>query len=132
MTVVHRLSLSLVIGLLAAAPLAAQAPTGTITGGVVDSATQQPLADVNVVVQGTQRGAVSGPDGTFTIGSVPAGSQILRARRVGFSVDPREFLGSLRRADGPLADASLRAAIGKVAPGIRSSDRSRLLYPDAP
>jgi hypothetical protein len=47
-------------------------------------------------------------------------------------VDPREFLGSLRRADGPLADATLRAAIGKVAPAIRSSDRSRLLYPDAP
>ncbi|HEY8851066.1 MAG TPA: TonB-dependent receptor [Gemmatimonadaceae bacterium] len=85
MTVVHRLYLSLVIGLLAAAPLAAQAPTGTITGRVVDSATQQPLADVNVVVQGTQRGAVTGPDGTFTIGSVPVGSQILRARRVGFN-----------------------------------------------
>ncbi|HEY8851064.1 MAG TPA: alginate lyase family protein [Gemmatimonadaceae bacterium] len=47
-------------------------------------------------------------------------------------VDPREFLGSLRRADGPLADATLRSAIGKVAPRIRSSDRSRLLYPDAP
>jgi hypothetical protein len=47
-------------------------------------------------------------------------------------VDPREFLGSLRRADAPLADTTLRAAIGKVAPGIRSSDRSRLLYPDAP
>jgi hypothetical protein len=47
-------------------------------------------------------------------------------------VDPREFLGSLRRADAPLADGALRSAIGKVAPGIRSSDRTRLLYPDAP
>ena len=47
-------------------------------------------------------------------------------------VEPQEFLGSLRRADGPLADTTLRAAIGKVAPGLRASDRSRLLYPDAP
>ena len=47
-------------------------------------------------------------------------------------VEPREFLGSLRRAGGPLADSTLRAAIGRVAPGIRSSDRSRLFYPDAP
>ena len=46
-------------------------------------------------------------------------------------VDAPEFLGSLRRADGPLADATLRAAIGKVSPSLRSSDRSRLLHPDA-
>lgn len=48
------------------------------------------------------------------------------------AVDPREFLGSLRRADTPLADATLRAAIGKVPAEIRIADRSRLLYPDAP
>jgi len=47
-------------------------------------------------------------------------------------VDASEFLGSLRRASAPLADPTLRAAIGKVAPGLRSSDRSRLLYPDTP
>ncbi|HKC80257.1 MAG TPA: TonB-dependent receptor plug domain-containing protein, partial [Gemmatimonadaceae bacterium] len=85
MTVVHRLSLSLVVGLLAAVRLGAQAPTGTITGRVVDSTTQQPISDVNVVVEGTRRGTVTGPDGTFTIGDVPAGSQTVRARRIGFS-----------------------------------------------
>ena len=47
-------------------------------------------------------------------------------------VDASEFLGSLRRASAPLADPTLRAAIGKVAPGLPSSDRSRLLYPDTP
>jgi len=39
---------------------------------------------VNVIVEGTRRGAVSGPDGTFTIGGVPSGSQTVRARRIGF------------------------------------------------
>jgi hypothetical protein len=47
-------------------------------------------------------------------------------------VEPQEFLGSLRRAYTPLGDTTLRNAIGKVSPGVRSSDRSRLLYPDAP
>jgi TonB-linked SusC/RagA family outer membrane protein len=89
MTFVHRLSFALVIGLLSAVRLGAQAPTGIITGRVIDSTTQQPLSDVNVVVEGTRRGAVTGPDGTFTIGGVPAGSQTVRARRVGFSAPPQ-------------------------------------------
>jgi iron complex outermembrane receptor protein len=87
MAVVRRLTLALVAGLLWSAGLGAQTPvppTGTITGRVLDAGSQQPVADVNVVVEGTRRGAVSGPDGTFTIGGVPSGSQTVRARRIGF------------------------------------------------
>lgn len=88
MAVVRRLIFALVVGLLCSARLSAQTPvppTGTITGRVVDATTQQPVADVSVFVEGTRRGAVSGPDGTFTIGGVPSGSQTVRARRIGFS-----------------------------------------------
>ena len=88
MAVVRRLFLALVVGLLWAARSGAQnpvPPTGTITGRVIDATTQQPVADVSVVVEGTRRGAVSGADGTFTIVGVPAGSQTVRARRIGFS-----------------------------------------------
>ncbi|HKN57759.1 MAG TPA: TonB-dependent receptor plug domain-containing protein, partial [Gemmatimonadaceae bacterium] len=88
MAVVRRLTLALVVGLLWSTVLGAQnpvPPTGTITGRVVDAGTQQPVADVSVFVEGTRRGAVSGPDGTFTIGGVPSGSQTVRARRIGFA-----------------------------------------------
>jgi len=88
MAVVRRLSLALVIGLLVSMRLGAQnpvPPTGTITGRIVDAGTQQPVADVSVFVEGTRRGAVSGADGTFTIGGVPSGSQTVRARRIGFA-----------------------------------------------
>src|SRR5437867_3745388 len=88
MAAVRRLILALVVGLLCTARLSAQnpvPPTGTITGRVVDATTQQPVADVSVFVEGTRRGAVSGADGTFTIGGVPSGSQTVRARRIGFS-----------------------------------------------
>ncbi len=65
-------------------PLGAQEPTGTITGEVVDSASRQPLAGVSVVVEGTTRGAITRNDGTFTITGVPAGTQRVRARRIGY------------------------------------------------
>lgn len=88
MAVVRRLILALVVGLFWSTQLSAQTPvppSGTITGRVVDATTQQPVTDVQIVVEGTRRGAISGPDGTFTVGGVPAGSQTVRARRIGFN-----------------------------------------------
>ncbi|MFL5488910.1 MAG: carboxypeptidase-like regulatory domain-containing protein, partial [Gemmatimonadaceae bacterium] len=88
MAVVRRLFLALVVGSFLSTHLGAQnpvPPSGTITGRVVDAVTQQPIADVSVFVEGTRRGAVSAADGSFTIVGVPAGSQTVRARRIGFS-----------------------------------------------
>src|SRR4051812_22522165 len=87
MAVVRRFALALLVGLVWSMTLGAQnpiPPTGTVTGRVVDADTQQPVPDVSVFIEGTRRGAVSGPDGTFTIGGVPSGSQTIRARRIGF------------------------------------------------
>jgi len=88
MAAVRRLTLALVVGLLWSTVLGAQTPvppSGTITGRVIDAGTQQPVADVSVFVEGTRRGAVTAADGSFTIGGVPAGSQTVRARRIGFA-----------------------------------------------
>ena len=85
MAVVRRFLFALVVGLLCTVRLGAQTPTGAITGRVIDSTSLQPLADVSVVVEGTRRGAVTGPDGAFTIGGVPAGTHTVRARRIGFN-----------------------------------------------
>ena len=85
MAVVRRLVLALLFGLILPNLAGAQnpvPPTGTITGRVVDAATQQPVPDVTVFVEGTRRGAVTGPDGTFSIGGVPSGSQTVRARHI--------------------------------------------------
>lgn len=85
MAVVRSLVAVSVGGLLCAIPLGAQqVTTGTITGRVVDSTSQQPLSNVTVAVPGTQRGALTGPDGRFTISAVPAGTQRVRAQRIGY------------------------------------------------
>jgi TonB-linked SusC/RagA family outer membrane protein len=90
MLVVHRILLAGAVLCAAASlnPLGAQQPTGTITGQVVDSATRQPIAGVNVVVEGTRLGTISRDDGTFTIGGVPAGTHTVRARRIGYGSVP--------------------------------------------
>ncbi|MFL5580563.1 MAG: SusC/RagA family TonB-linked outer membrane protein [Gemmatimonadaceae bacterium] len=88
MNIVRRLvavGVALAASLSASGTLAAQAAgTGTITGRVVDRASQQPLGGVNVLVVGTQRGTQTQDDGTFRIPGVNAGSYQLRAQRIGF------------------------------------------------
>ena len=65
------------------ASLAAQQPTGTIRGRITDNATQQPIAGVLVTV-GT-RSARTQPDGRYTITGVPAGSDLVHARLIGYT-----------------------------------------------
>jgi TonB-linked SusC/RagA family outer membrane protein len=64
--------------------LAAQGD-GTISGRVIDQTTQNPVADAQVVLAGTQRGAQTDQQGRFTITGVPAGTYELRVRRVGYA-----------------------------------------------
>lgn len=74
---------ALVGGLLFSSPLRAQG-TGTIAGRVVDSASAQGLASVNIVIMGGQRGTLSREDGSFTLANVPVGSYTVRASRIGY------------------------------------------------
>ncbi len=64
------------------APLAAQQPTGTIHGRITDNSTQQPIAGVLVSVG--NRSARTQPDGRYTITGVPAGSDLVHARLIGY------------------------------------------------
>ena len=65
------------------ASLAAQQPTGTIRGRITDNTTQQPIAGAVIAVG--NRSAQTREDGRFTIGGVPAGSDLLRARMIGYA-----------------------------------------------
>lgn len=90
MAMVRCISRYLVLSsLLVGVPLAAQS-TGTISGRVVDSASRQPLSAVSLRIVGTQRGAMTRDDGTFTLVGVPAGAQRVRASRIGFSPQTRD------------------------------------------
>ena len=64
------------------ASLVAQQPTGTIRGRITDNSTQQPIIGVIVTVGG--RSAVTGNDGRYTITGVTSGSDLLRAKLIGY------------------------------------------------
>ena len=78
-------------GVFCSVALGAQSPGGTIAGRVIDSANQQPLAGVSVIVEGTTRGTVTGSDGTFRLNGVPEGAQGIRARRIGYQSQLRNI-----------------------------------------
>ena len=75
-----------VAGLLLASATAGSAQsTGTITGRVIDGATQQPLAGAQITVAGTQLGGIANAEGTFLILNVPAGQHTVRAQMIGYA-----------------------------------------------
>jgi TonB-linked SusC/RagA family outer membrane protein len=87
---VTRCALAAVLSsMLFAAPLAAQAGTGAVSGRVIDSASRQPLVSVSVRVVGTTAGALSRNDGTYTISGLREGPYQLRATRIGFAAQTR-------------------------------------------
>jgi TonB-linked SusC/RagA family outer membrane protein len=75
-------------GTMLGAPLSAQ-QLATISGKVTDAQTGNPLAVANVVVQGTQLGAVTADDGTYRIAHVPLGAQTVVVRRISYAPDRR-------------------------------------------
>lgn len=81
------LRLTAVVGLVLL-PVAAHGQAATVTGRVVDRATQQPLSDAQVVIAGTQRGARTDEDGQFRI-TVPSGTVQLRVIRIGYQSETR-------------------------------------------
>ncbi len=82
-----------VVGVLVAAVVAVLSPTlssaqgtgSSVTGQVIDQATRQPIASVQVLIAGTQRGGLTNEQGRYTIAGAPAGRQEIRARRVGYA-----------------------------------------------
>ena len=66
------------------APDAVAGSAGKIKGKIVDTATNSPIALVNVLIEGTTMGAATDVNGEYTILDVPPGMYSLRASCVGY------------------------------------------------
>ena len=78
-------STCLSLGFLAIASFAQPPSTGTITGRVYSPATSEYLRNAEVQLQGTDRLATTGSDGSFTFTSVPVGSATLSISYTGYN-----------------------------------------------
>jgi TonB-linked SusC/RagA family outer membrane protein len=88
----------------------AQQGTGTITGRVTETGTGQPVADANVVIVGTTRGARTDAEGRYRIADVPAGPAQVRALRIGYSSTAQTVTiasGATNTADFALSTAAI-------------------------
>ena len=123
-------------------PPAAQpaAPGGTIVGQVLESSGRSGLGAVTLLVEGTRLGGATGPDGRFRISGVPAGPQVVVARRIGYEQQRRtvtvavgtEVTATFTLATSPIslnevvitgtAGAQERRAIGNAVTTVSAAD----------
>jgi len=73
------------LSFLAFNPSASAAVTGKIAGVVIDAETGEPLPGANVVIEGTNMGAATDPDGYFFIIRVSPGVYNVQARMMGYT-----------------------------------------------
>jgi TonB-linked SusC/RagA family outer membrane protein len=71
-------------------PAAAEAQQGgRVAGRIVDAATQQPVAEAQVFVIGSNRGDRTDAEGRYLIAGIPAGDVQLRVLRLGFEAQTK-------------------------------------------
>ncbi|MGH2603721.1 MAG: carboxypeptidase-like regulatory domain-containing protein, partial [Dehalococcoidia bacterium] len=72
-----------------AAPVAAVAQQGVITGRVTDQATELAVVGAQVLVVGTTRSALTDREGRYRLENVSPGTVELRVRMIGYAVSTR-------------------------------------------
>jgi TonB-dependent starch-binding outer membrane protein SusC len=88
-TFVRRATRLFAIALATPFVMSAQTPTGTVSGRITDASIGRGLPDVQVTVNGTRLGAVTAPNGEYTLVGVPTGSRTLTVRRIGYQPTTR-------------------------------------------
>jgi TonB-linked SusC/RagA family outer membrane protein len=76
--------------MVAAIPIGLHAQGGVLTGAITDAETSAGLQTVQVYLQGTSTGTLTGQNGTFTLTNVPAGTYTVIAQRIGYQETRQE------------------------------------------
>jgi len=111
----------LLAGLLAAAPVAAQA-AGTVAGRVSDARTGFSLQGAIIRATGTSAVAYSDANGRYSLAGLPEGALSLEAEYVGLDLQRRETrvaAGQVAAVDFALESATLRMEAFTVAESVR-------------
>lgn len=100
----------------------------TVTGRVSDGNTGEPIAGANVSIEGTTIGVLSDASGRYVLTGVPAGTQRVRAFRIGYIANVQEVTlssGETRSLDFALAASAIELE-GIVAVGYGSQRKETL------
>lgn len=126
---------------LAALPLTATAqPSGTITGTVVVTGTEQPIAGAQLVVDGSDRRAVADEQGRFVILGVAPGVWRLQVRAIGYRpvIIPDVVVGSgkpttlaIRLLPAPIDVAAVEVRAAYFTPAVEGTTSTQTLSAEA-
>ncbi|MGH7496073.1 MAG: TonB-dependent receptor [bacterium] len=95
--------------------------TGKIAGKITDAKTGEPLVGVNVIIEGTSRGAATDLNGDFYILNIPPGSYKLRVTAIGYETVHVQNLGvSVNRTS--FVDVKMKEAIIEGAEVVVTAD----------
>jgi len=83
-SILRTLAAAAILGTLVGVPAEARAQQGVVVGLVTDKTSEQPVAGAQIVVVGTARGTLTGADGHYRIGALPAGAYQLRVISLGY------------------------------------------------
>src|SRR5687768_17199556 len=97
-----------------------QATTGTITGIVSDSS-GTPVAGARVSVDGLSLATSSGQTGRYTLSNIPAGTQTVRARLLGFRFSQAQT--TVIAGQTATVDIRLSVAPAELERVVRSEER---------
>ncbi len=86
-------------------PASLAAQTGTVSGTLTNGETGEPLANVQITVEGTGLGVLSNNQGRFLVLNVPAGEREVVAQLIGFGEERRTV--SLTAGGSALVDMSM-------------------------
>jgi TonB-linked SusC/RagA family outer membrane protein len=121
--------MALVPGQPPAAPARPKKVEGGVIGGrVTQPESKEPVVLATVSVRGTSHAALTGPDGRYSITEVPAGTQWLTVRRLGYSAESVSVV--VASGQNVVADLTLKATSVElnpiVATGYGTSSRAEL------
>ncbi len=103
--------------------------TGKISGRVKDAKTGNPLPGANVVVKGTDRGAATGPNGSFLINAVDVGTYDVVVSMIGYTEVTVSGVKVTANKNTELGDIKINDSSIKVGAVIIVADRP-LIDPD--
>src|SRR5262245_12313339 len=86
--------------------------TGTVAGRVTDRQTERPLANVQVRILGSNRGAVTDDSGSYRVLNIPAGSAQIAVLRLGYGPQSRAI--TVPAAGSVTADFRMAIAVATL------------------
>jgi outer membrane receptor protein involved in Fe transport len=112
-------------------PPTASSDAGNIGGKVIDASTKDPLSFANIVVMGTNYGAMSMDDGSFFIKNVPEGTYSLKASYMGYETVEQDSV-RVKAYSTAQADFRLLKTVLKTAKEVVITARRPMVEVDVP